>query len=143
MVVDAPSDATPFSYSADDLSNFQYSWHGTGVSGAFALDRDCGVTARGQLGFFSSGPDASGVAPAVECASFKALAVSAPVVEAMGRTRSMVCTDDYPSITITLVDGGKLTTVPEQCSTDQPYKTLLPPMDALRKSVTSDAGDGG
>jgi hypothetical protein len=137
------ADSPGTTYSPDDLTQFQYSWYGTGISGDFAINRDCGVVAKGHLNFFYGGPDANGVAPAAECAAFKSLAVSPPMLDAMGRKRTMVCTDDYPSITITLTDGGKLKSVGEQCTTDEPYKTLLPKMDALRKSVTTDAGDGG
>jgi hypothetical protein len=127
---------------ANELSAFAYSWYGTGVSGSFGLNADCGIITNGQLSYYSPRIDGAGAVPGAECDSFKHLCVSAPVVGALRTVDAGGCaTDDYPNVTITLADGTKITQPGVGCSDREPYKTLLPRVEQLRKYV--DAGGGG
>src|SRR5262245_51244682 len=64
---DAGSDSTfdAPSYDSEDFSSFRYAFLGTGISGSFNMDRDCGIDADGRLSFGGPGvPTGSGVVAA-------------------------------------------------------------------------------
>ncbi len=142
---DAGTDTPPSdgrSFDANELTAFTYSWYGTGVSGAFELNADCGITTKGRLYYTGPLVEGAGVVPPVECDSFKQLCVSAAVTDALKTVDAAGCaSDDYPNVTITLSDGSKIMQPGTGCSEKEPYTTLRPRVEALRKYA--DAGVGG
>src|SRR4051812_47059556 len=99
----------PFtSYGAADFESFHWSWVGTGPTGAFDMNADCGVTSEGKLSYTDPRIDAAGTATAAECDEFKAYVVSAPYLGALASPGD-ACTgysDDAVWIHIAIRDGG-------------------------------------
>ncbi len=132
--VDAPT------YASADYGAFQWRWVGTGSGKNFYMDRDCGIDAKE----FYPGYDASGVGTvaAADCTGWKALATSKEVTAALATPGACgTCCDDYGTMELTLVDGGKLKKSVDGCGSKPPFHMLGIEMQRLARTYAfTDAG---
>jgi len=123
---DAPS------YDSEDFSKFRYFWGGTGMSGSFNMDRDCGIEAGGHLSYVSPEvPSGAGVVAEADCNSFKSLVVSNEVLDALAKyaTPGTLCpgggTDDYTSMTVSLTEGpDRSISMASGCTGAEPFSKV-------------------
>jgi hypothetical protein len=136
-------------YEAGDFSSFRYSFYGTGISGSFEIDRDCGIATKGPMLAFRgpSVPTGNGVIGDADCQAFKDLAVSDGVLTALAGSKTdagcELVTDDYVTTSLSLSDGQSFATPTlSGCSEVEPFKKLRNEGGRLaNKYVTaSDAG---
>jgi hypothetical protein len=123
-------------YSASDFDSFHYFWYGTGAAGAFAMDRDCGVTAHGTLYYDDERHTGKATVPPVACDEFKSFAVSPHAIDAYENPTCSNDTDDYVTLGVTLTDGMKYGhSYGTSCSDDRNITALRARVQALRNSV--------
>ena len=136
-------------YSTEDFSSFRYSFYGTGISGNFDMDRDCGIDAKGTLGFSSPSalPTGSGVVARDDCSAFKALAVSREVLQGYARAEAArqcaFVTDDYVTSSVATADGKSYAVSNVSgCSDSEPFVKLRIAMTRLANMYITPADAG-
>lgn len=105
----------------DDYGSFRWAWAGTGTGDQFDMDRDCGITASTYSPFRSG----TGVVAKTDCVGFETLATSRKVTDLLASdTPCGTLTDDVGTMTLVLVDGGKLFRSVTGCGSTAPVSTL-------------------
>jgi hypothetical protein len=111
--------------------------------GYFKLDRECMIDSYGALDSTSLRDEQrySGPLSKAECAKFQALVTSDAMMRALrtppssGACSADSSAEDYPHLIVTLVGATPIGSESRKCTSDEPFRTLIPTMLELRKGI--------